>query len=146
MFPAGYYMFKGYNRNARTRSEICPKLTIKTPKHISQIVLSVSILNFEQVTAFWVMQGSDASTKYCTLSVNKIHLLPKIIYLLFLCKMHILFDRISLQGLMKFPHVHFFAPLSLQHLLSISQSPSVPNRRSSEAGNNLAKFNKYSLD
>ena len=30
--PAGNYMFKVYNRNARTRCEICSKLTIKTPE------------------------------------------------------------------------------------------------------------------
>ena len=144
MFPAGYYMFKGYNRNTRTRSEMFKVNNKDTKTYFTRC--SVSTLNFEQVTAFWVRQGSDASAKYCTLSVNKIYPLPKIIYLLFLCKMHILFDCISLQGLMNFPHVHFVAPLSLQHLLSISQSPSVPNMRSSEAGNNLAKFNKYSLD
>ena len=28
-FPAGNYMFKGNNRNTRTRCEICSKLTIK---------------------------------------------------------------------------------------------------------------------
>ena len=30
--PAGNYMFKVNNRNTRTRSEICSKLTIKTPE------------------------------------------------------------------------------------------------------------------
>ena len=59
-------MFKVNNRNTRGRSEIWPKLTIKTPErrqwrrsgvfidnfeHISQIVLSVSSVNFEQVNA-----------------------------------------------------------------------------------------------
>ena len=29
--PAGNYMFKVSNRNARTGCEICSKLTIKTP-------------------------------------------------------------------------------------------------------------------
>ena len=29
-FPAGKYMFKGNNRNTRTRCEICLKLTIKS--------------------------------------------------------------------------------------------------------------------
>ena len=28
-YPAGNYMFKVYNRNTRTRGEICSKLTIK---------------------------------------------------------------------------------------------------------------------
>ena len=31
-FPAGNYMFKVNNRHTRTRCEICPKLTIKTPE------------------------------------------------------------------------------------------------------------------
>ena len=31
--PVGNYMFKVYNRNARTRCEICSKLTIKIPEH-----------------------------------------------------------------------------------------------------------------
>ena len=30
--PFGNYMFKVYNRNTRTRCEICSKLTIKTPE------------------------------------------------------------------------------------------------------------------
>ena len=31
MFPAGIYLLKVNNRNARTRVEICSKLTIKIP-------------------------------------------------------------------------------------------------------------------
>ena len=31
-YPAGNCMFKVNNRNTRTRCEICPKLTIKTPE------------------------------------------------------------------------------------------------------------------
>ena len=30
-YPAGNYMFKVKKKNTRTRSEICSKLTIKTP-------------------------------------------------------------------------------------------------------------------
>ena len=59
-------MFKVNNRNTRGRSEIWSKLTIETPErrqwrrsgvfivnfeHISQVVLSVSSVNFEQVNA-----------------------------------------------------------------------------------------------
>ena len=62
--PAGNYMFKVNNRNTRTRSETCSKLTIKTLdrrqwccsgvfivkfKHISNLNLVYSIVNFEQV-------------------------------------------------------------------------------------------------
>ena len=31
-FPAGNYMLKVNNKNTRTRSETCSKLTIKTPE------------------------------------------------------------------------------------------------------------------
>ena len=59
-------MLKGNNRNARTRYEICSKLTIKTPdrrqwrrsgifivnfEHISSCSSSVSIVTFEHVNA-----------------------------------------------------------------------------------------------
>ena len=61
-------MFKVNNRNARTRCEICSKLTIKTPERSQcrrSVVFivnfehfttcsSVSIVNFEQVFAGWV--------------------------------------------------------------------------------------------
>ena len=59
-------MFKVNNRNTRTRCEIRSKLTIKMSKkrhcpgifivnfeHISHLVSSVSIVNFEQVNAGW---------------------------------------------------------------------------------------------
>ena len=32
VFPVGNYLFKVNKRNARPRSEICSKLTIKTPE------------------------------------------------------------------------------------------------------------------
>ena len=66
--PAGNYMFKVNNRNTKTRSEISSKLTIKKLErrqwrrsgifivnfeHISQLISSVSIANFEQVNAGW---------------------------------------------------------------------------------------------
>ena len=47
-FPAGIYLLKVSSKNTRTRSEICSKLTIKTP------CSSVSIVNFEHVIAGWV--------------------------------------------------------------------------------------------
>ena len=62
-------MFKVINRNIRPRCKICSKLTIKTPErrqllrsgvfivnfeHISHLVFSVSIVNFEQLNAGWV--------------------------------------------------------------------------------------------
>ena len=42
--PASIYLFKVNNRNTRTRSEICSKLTTCS---------SVSIVNFEQANAHW---------------------------------------------------------------------------------------------
>ena len=44
-FPVGIYLLKVNNRNTRTRSEICSKLTIKTPKRRQWI-----IVNFENIS------------------------------------------------------------------------------------------------
>ena len=46
--PVANYMLKGNNRSTRTMCEICSKLTIKLPP-----CSSVSIVNFEQVNAYW---------------------------------------------------------------------------------------------
>ena len=42
--PAGNYMFKVNKRNTKTRCEICSKLTIKIPEHISHLVLVFLLL------------------------------------------------------------------------------------------------------
>ena len=47
-------MFKVNNRNTRTRSEICLKLTLKTPEQrYFTSYSSVLIVNFEQINAGW---------------------------------------------------------------------------------------------
>ena len=67
--PTGIYLPKVINRNKRTRCEISPKLTIKTPERrhcrLSGVFIvnyehnlylpcsSVPIVNFEQVIAGW---------------------------------------------------------------------------------------------
>ena len=60
-------MFKVNNRNIRTRNDICSKLTIKIPGDIILVSLlltlnilhifcsSVSIVNFKQINAGWVI-------------------------------------------------------------------------------------------
>ena len=48
--PAGNYMFKVNNRNARARSEICSKLTIKTPKRHQWRCSGVFNVNFEHIS------------------------------------------------------------------------------------------------
>ena len=48
--PAGNYMFKVNNRNARTRCEICSKLTIKTPERRHWRRSDVFIVNFEHIS------------------------------------------------------------------------------------------------
>ena len=48
--PAGNYMFKLNNKNARTRCEICSKLTIKTPKRRSWCRSGVFTVNFEHIS------------------------------------------------------------------------------------------------
>ena len=45
-YPVGIYMFKGNNRNTRTRGEIFSKLTMKIPERHS----SVFIVNFEHIS------------------------------------------------------------------------------------------------
>ena len=65
---AGIYLLKVNNRNTRIRCEICSKLTIKIPErrqwdrsgifivhfeHISHLVSTVSIVNFEHLIAGW---------------------------------------------------------------------------------------------
>ena len=62
MFPASYYLLKANNSNTRTKCEICSKLTIKTPEQRLAWCLtyftpgsSVSIVNFNQVIASWVI-------------------------------------------------------------------------------------------
>ena len=49
-YSASNYMVKVNNRNTRARCEIYSKLTMKTPERSS-----VSILNFEQVNAGWIV-------------------------------------------------------------------------------------------
>ena len=64
-------MFKVNNRNPRARCEICSELTLKTPEqchwrcsgvfivnfeHIHTLFYSVSIVDFEQVIAGWVIE------------------------------------------------------------------------------------------
>ena len=50
LHPAGNYMFKIDNRNTRTSSEVCPKLTIKTPKLQHWRCSGVFIVNFENIS------------------------------------------------------------------------------------------------
>ena len=64
--PADIYLLKVNNKNTGTRRKICSKLTIKTPErhhlHPSGVfvvnfehISSVSVDNFEQVIAGWVV-------------------------------------------------------------------------------------------
>ena len=47
---AGIYLFKVNSRNTRTRSEICSKLTIKTPEGPHWCRFGVFIVNFKHVS------------------------------------------------------------------------------------------------
>ena len=49
--PASIYLFKVHSKNTKIMSEICPKLTIKTPERRYDIV---SIVDLEQVNGAWV--------------------------------------------------------------------------------------------
>ena len=46
---AGIYLFKVNNKNAITRCEICPKLTIRTPERRHCRRSGVFIVNFENI-------------------------------------------------------------------------------------------------
>ena len=50
IFPADNYMFKVNNGNTRASSEICPKLTIKTPERRKLRRSGVFIVNFELIS------------------------------------------------------------------------------------------------
>ena len=54
-FPAGNYMFKVNNGNARTRCEIYSKLTIKTPERRHWRRSGVFIVNFEYISHLILM-------------------------------------------------------------------------------------------
>ena len=47
--PAGIYLLKVSNRIPRTRCEICPKLTIKTPERHHWHRFGVFVVNFEHI-------------------------------------------------------------------------------------------------
>ena len=61
-------MFKVNNRSTRTKVRnmfiVNNKDTKTTPKHISHLCCSVSIVNFEQVNAVWVVRISTQITIY----------------------------------------------------------------------------------
>ena len=49
MFPANIYLFKVNNRNTRKMSEICLKLTIKTPEQPHWRRSGIFIVNIEHI-------------------------------------------------------------------------------------------------
>ena len=49
-YPVGIYLLKVNNRNTRTRSAICSKLTIKTPERRQWSRSGVFIVNFEHIS------------------------------------------------------------------------------------------------
>ena len=52
--PVNIYLFKVINRNTRKRSEICSKLTLKTPeRHLGPS--GVFVVNFEHISDFFLV-------------------------------------------------------------------------------------------
>ena len=49
-FTAGNYLLKVNNRNTRTRSEICSKLTLKTPEQSHWHHSGVFIIHFDHIS------------------------------------------------------------------------------------------------
>ena len=52
-FSTGNYMFKVNDKNTKTRCEICPKLTIKTPERRQWRLLTP--INFEYISQLALM-------------------------------------------------------------------------------------------
>ena len=69
-YPAGIYLLKVNNRNTWRRSEICSKLTIKTPERHEWHHSRVFIVNFKHVIASWV----------CTLWILNRHVVPTMVF------------------------------------------------------------------
>ena len=73
-YPAGNYMFEVNNRNFRTRSETCSKLTIKTAgrRQWQWRCSGVLIVNFERTShlkagwVFWYIVRSVFSRQHCS--------------------------------------------------------------------------------
>ena len=61
IFPAKIYLFKVNIKNIRKRSEICSKLTIKTPE---QRQVNDVFVGFEQVNVFWENQIKVLESKH----------------------------------------------------------------------------------
>ena len=55
VFQAGNCMFKVNNRNTRARSEICSRLTIKTPERRQLSPSDVFIVNFEYISQLFLV-------------------------------------------------------------------------------------------
>ena len=65
--PVGIYLLKANDRNTRTRSEICSKLTLETPKRRHWLV------NFEHVIVDWVIfTVSFKHIRHINLTVDRV--------------------------------------------------------------------------
>ena len=59
-------MFKVDNRNTRRRREICLNLTIKTPARRHWRRSGISIVNFEQISHFVIINSIIRYSEICT--------------------------------------------------------------------------------
>ena len=69
---AGNYEFKVNNKNSRTKSEICSKLTIKTPKRRHWRRSGVFIVNSEHISHFVLVFLSLTLTKLMSTGINEV--------------------------------------------------------------------------
>ena len=69
---ASNYEFKVNNKNSRTKSEICSKLTIKTPKRRHWRRSGVFIVNSEHISHFVLVFLSLTLTKLMSTGINEV--------------------------------------------------------------------------
>ena len=78
--PADIYQLKVHNRNASTRGETCPKLTIKTPERPQWRRSGVFIVSFGHITAGWdsdmscdTLYNTQINSRIMAFKVHKSH-------------------------------------------------------------------------
>ena len=76
LVPTNSYLFKVDNKSTRKKSEICLKLTIKTPERRHSGRFSVFIVNFRHVSDFFpsasIVDFEQLNVRLCILDFKQI--------------------------------------------------------------------------
>ena len=81
--PTNIYLFKGSNRNTRTRCEICSKLVIKKTERCQGRRSGVVTVNFEHIISYLFLVFSIGN--FVQVEVSWVFLQPKIEMKTLLC-------------------------------------------------------------